>query len=150
MREMDKLATMLKENNIPFEEKKWGNGFIQHVVFFPSFRNCQIEASSNYFNDKPYPAGAPAIRVWTLGAEDSSDLITAEVAFEYFKAAGLNAHKYTVHVSMRFTKNFKVVAHTEEEAAAIVEDFMTQSESDNMEDEDWTFANENKDIWEVK
>ena len=150
MREMEKLVAMLKENNIPFEERKWGDGFVQHVISFPSFRNCQIEANSNYFNDKPYPAGAPAIRVWTLGAEDSSGLITAEAAFEYFKAAGLDAHKYTVHVSMRFTKNFEVIAHSEEEAATIADNFMALSESDNMEDEGWTFANANKDIWEVK
>lgn len=152
MREIERLINMLKENNIPFEEEKYrdGHGFVQHVVDFPSRENCQIEAHTRYFPDRPYSAGAPTIGVWTLGTENYCSLLTAETAFEYFKTAGLNAHKYTIHVSRRFTKNFEVVAHTKEEATAIVDALMEGFDTCGMNEEGWTFANENKDILEVK
>lgn len=146
MIEMNKLIVLLTQNHVPFEvipRKYFEQSYLQ--ICSPSEENCKIDAVSN---STTYGGTKGLIEIYDWVSDETTGWLTAEGALEQFKnVINHKAHKYVVHVSMRFTKNYSVEADSEEEACAIIDNFIDQLD---VNEKGWSFADEHKDILEVK
>ena len=146
MTEMNKLIKLLVANNIPFEvvpRYDLNQSYIQ--IMSPSENNRKIDAICNSCT---YGGSKGLIEIYDTISDNIKGWLSAEEAFKEFKnVLNCKSNKYVIHVSMRFTKNFTVNASSEEEAFMMIDNLIDQLD---VNDEGWTFIDENKDVLEVK